>query len=654
MCGITGFLGGAPMGADACSDLLERMAARIAHRGPDCSGVWFDLEPGVGLGHRRLSVVDLSPAGAQPMIAASERYVMVLNGEIYNHQALRADLNAQGHAPRWRGHSDTESLLAAIDAWGIDDAIERTVGMFAIAVWDRQRRELVLARDRLGEKPLYYGWQGSGGSRAFLFGSELKSLQAHPSFVGEIDRASVCLLLRHSYIPAPWSINNGIGKLLPGSILRVSAAGGEPVVRRYWNALDVARRALLAPLDCSPTEAVDELDRVLKRTISRQMVADVPLGAFLSGGIDSTTVVALMQSLSSRPVKTFTIGTDDARYDESEHAAAVAKHLGTEHTDLRVTASDALAVVPSLSSVYCEPFADSSQIPTLLVSRLARQQVTVALSGDGADELFGGYTRYRVTASMWRRLSRIPQPIRTAGAAALAAVSPATWDRLRAFIPGAREYAGFGDKMHKGAAAMDSHSADELFRRLVSTEQRPEDYVVGGREHATLFTQPQPELAAMEAVPKMMALDALGYLPDDIMAKVDRASMSVSLETRAPYLDHHVYEYAWRLPLNYKLRDGQTKWVLRRLTERYVPKALIERPKRGFSIPIDAWLRGPLKPWADSLLDPVALRRDGLLEAGPVQRLWAEHLGGGYNHSLSLWNILMIQEWMRGRGGRST
>ncbi|CAD5370705.1 Asparagine synthetase (glutamine-hydrolyzing) [Rubrivivax sp. A210] len=647
MCGITGFLGGAPMGAEACSQLLERMATRIAHRGPDSSGVWFDLEHRIGLGHRRLSVVDLSPAGAQPMVAASGRYTMVLNGEIYNHLEMRAELQALGQAPAWRGHSDTESLLAAIDAWGLDAAIERTVGMFALAVWDRQRRELALVRDRLGEKPLYYGWQGSGAGRTFLFGSELKALAAHPAFAGEIDRSSVCLLLRHSYIPAPWSINLGVSKLLPGSILRVTAAGAETPPRRYWNALEVARTASQQPLGVTPVEAVDGLEQVLRRSISGQMMADVPLGAFLSGGIDSTTVVALMQSLSSRPVRTFTIGSDDARYDESEHAAAVARHLGTDHTALRVTAADALATVPRLASAYCEPFADSSQIPTLLVSGLARQQVTVALSGDGADELFGGYTRYRVTASMWRRLSRIPRPLRRAAGAALGAVSPAGWDRLRAFIPGARHFAGFGDKVHKGAVAMDSPSADELFRRLVSTEQHPEAYVVGGREHPTLFSQPQAELAAMEAVPMMMALDAVGYLPDDIMAKVDRASMAVSLETRAPYLDHRVYEYAWRLPLDCKLRDGQTKWALRRLCERHVPRALLERPKRGFSIPIDAWLRGPLKPWADALLDPVALRRDGLLEPAPVQRLWSEHLSGTRNHSLSLWNLLMLQEWVR-------
>jgi asparagine synthase (glutamine-hydrolysing) len=654
MCGITGFLGGAPLQADACADLLTRMARRIAHRGPDDSGIWFDLEARVGLGHRRLSVVDLSAAGAQPMVSASARHVLILNGEIYNHHDLRADLEAQGRAPAWRGHSDTESLLAAIDAWGVDAAIERTVGMFAIAVWDRQRRELVLARDRLGEKPLYYGWQGSGEGRTFLFGSELKALREHPAFAAGIDRGSVGLLLRHSCIPAPWSIHEGIRKLEPGSILRVSAAGAEPVAHRYWDALSVARAGQASPLQATPEEAVDGLERVLRLAIGRQMVADVPLGAFLSGGIDSTTVVALMQSLSSRPVKTFTIGSDDVRYDESAHAAAVARHLGTEHTSLHVSAADALATVPRLATIYCEPFADSSQIPTLLVSRLARQHVTVALSGDGADELFAGYNRYRVTAALWRRLARLPVPLRAAAARALRALPPAAWDRLRGLIPGARGYTAFGDKVHKGAAALDSRDVNELFLRLVSTERDPLSLLAGGSEHATALSRPPSMLAGIDAVPTMMALDALVYLPDDIMAKVDRASMSVSLETRAPYLDHGVYAYAWSLPLECKLRDGQTKWVLRRLAERHVPRELIERPKSGFSIPIDAWLRGPLRAWAETLLDAAVLRRDGLLRPEPVRQLWIEHLSGRRNHAASLWNLLMFQEWMQQQARRPT
>jgi len=642
MCGLVGYLGGGVMdGVAGHEALLRRMGVAIAHRGPDDSGTWCDPAQEIGLGHRRLSIVDLSAAGHQPMTSPSGRFVLVFNGEIYNHLDLRRELGGLA----WRGHSDTETLLAGFDAWGVAETVRRAVGMFAFAAWDRETATLTLGRDRLGEKPLYYGWQGD----AFLFASELKALRPHPAFVGRIDRGALSLLLRHNCIPAPYSIFQGISKLPPGSLLTVSLAQREPRMWSFWSGAEVAESGVERPFSGDPGEAVDELERLLKDAVGRQMMADVPLGAFLSGGVDSSTVVALMQAQSDRRVRTFTIGFHEKGYNEAEHAKAVARHLGTDHTELYLTAEEALAVVPDLAGLYDEPFADSSQIPTFLVSRLARQHVTVALSGDAGDELFGGYNRYQLTARLWRSLSRMPAPLRRVAARGLAAPSPQAWDRAIGaagrWLPRGWRLANAGDKLHKAAGVLASESAQELYRGLTSHWRDPASVVVEGPEPPTLLHGRPPGLRGLDSVQRMMALDMVTYLPDDILAKVDRAAMGVSLETRVPFLDHRVVEFAWRLPLAYKLRDGQSKWALRQVLYRYVPKDLIERPKMGFAVPIDAWLRGPLREWAEGLLDEGRLRREGYFRPEPIRRLWAEHVSGQRNRSNQLWDVLMAQAW---------
>ena len=649
MCGLTGFLGG---GTEAAGNepLLRRMGEAIARRGPDDSGVWQDIDQRIGFSHRRLAIVDLSAAGHQPMASPGGRFIVVFNGEIYNHLDIRDELKRDGLNVPWRGHSDTETLLAGFDAWGIESTMQRANGMFALACWDRQTNTLLLAKDRLGEKPLYYGWQGQGAHRVFLFGSELKALRVHPAFSGEIDRGALSLLLRHNAIPAPYSIYKNISKLLPGTLLRVSLTQPEVMLETYWSGARVAMAGVENPF-CGPAErAVDELEVLLKDAVAKQMMADVPLGAFLSGGVDSSTVVALMQAQSSRPVKTFTIGFEETAYNEAAQAKAVAKHLGTDHTELYVTAEQAMAVIPKLASFYDEPFSDSSQIPTYLVSQLARQQVTVSLSGDAGDELFGGYNRYQVTDRLWGKLSRVPQSLRKLAASALTQVSPTAWTRMAGaadgFLPATLKFSNAGEKIHKGAGVLASTSADELYLGLVSHWDDPASVVVGGLEPPTLLTGNTPSLAGLGNVERMMALDMLTYLPDDILAKVDRASMAVSLESRVPFLDHRVVEFAWRLPLDFKLRDGQTKWALRQVLYRHVPQALIERPKMGFGVPIDSWLRGPLRPWAEALLDESRLKREGYFHPGPIRQKWHEHLFGQRNWQHQLWDVLMFQVWL--------
>ncbi|MFN3943464.1 MAG: asparagine synthase (glutamine-hydrolyzing) [Allosphingosinicella sp.] len=645
---MTGFLGGRwRTGEAGARGLVRAMAGAVHHRGPDGGGDWIDPDSAVALGHRRLAVLDLSPAGEQPMTSPSGRYVTVYNGEIYNHPELRAALEAEGKAPRWRGHSDTETMLTAIDAWGIEAALKRMVGMFAIALWDRSEKRLTLARDRFGEKPLYYGWQGSGEDAVFLFGSELKSLARHPAFRGEIDRRALTLYTRFSYVPAPHSIYAGISKLAPGTFLTLAAGEREPRIVPYWSLVEVAAAGVADPVRLGAEEACDELEALLMKAVRRQMISDVPLGAFLSGGVDSSTVVALMQAQSSRPVKTFTVGFHEGAYNEADHAAAVARHLGTDHTDLFMQPADALAVIPSLPAIYDEPFADASQIPTTLVSRLARQHVTVSLSGDAADELFAGYNRYRLTANHWRRLARVPRSLRRLTAAGLLSVSPSAWDRIAGRLPGASGLSLPGEKIHKGAGVLASRSADDLYHGLVSSWRDPASVVLGGSEPERDIP---PALQAFGDIERMMALDQLTYLPDDILTKVDRAAMSVSLETRVPFLDHEVVEYGWRLPLDYKLRGGETKWALRQILYRHVPRELIERPKMGFGIPIDDWLRGPLRPWAEALLDPDRLRQEGYFDPAPIRRVWDAHQSGQVNSQYLLWTILMFQSWLEARG----
>lgn len=642
MCGFAGFL--SLQAARWGEPILQRMADTVLRRGPDDAGYWLDAEAGIGLGHRRLAVVDVSLAGHQPMASGSGRYVIAFNGEVYNHLDLRQRV---GDGVAWRGHADTETLLAAFDVWGIDAALERCVGMFAFAVWDRQARTLTLGRDRLGEKPLYYGWQAD----TFLFGSELKALKAHPACRAEIDRNALALLMRHNYIPAPHSIYQGIRKLLPGTLLTVSLQQRDASPRRYWDARQTVTEGLAQPFSGSPEDAVTALDRLLKDTVAGQMIADVPLGAFLSGGVDSSAVVALMQAQSSRPVRTFTIGFNEAGFNEAVHAKAVARHLGTDHTELYVSAREALDVIPRLPGLYCEPFADSSQVPTFLISQLARRHVTVSLSGDGGDELFGGYSRYMLGQQLWGRLACVPLRLRVALAKMITCISPQQWDLLlpgpvRSLLPAGLAQVHMGDKLHKGAGVMTAHSAAALYRLLVSQWLQPEQLVRGGVEPLNVLTDPTQQPQAGEFVHQMMALDLLTYLPDDILAKVDRAAMGASLETRVPLLDHRVVEFAWSLPLNYKLRDGTSKWPLRQVLYKYVPRELIERPKMGFGIPIGTWLRGPLRDWAENLLNAARLQEEGYLDPVPIREKWAEHLSGRRNWQYHLWTVLMFQAWL--------
>lgn len=647
MCGFTGYFDFSTWGSsESASKTLRQMSDEIVARGPDDFGIWYDCDAGIGLAHRRLAILDLSPAGHQPMTSHTGRYVIAFNGEIYNHLDLRKQLEKVGSAPLWRGHSDTESLLAGFATWGIQATVDRCIGMFAFAVWDRECRVLTLGRDALGEKPLYYGWQGTGERACFLFGSDLKALKLHPSFSAEIDRGSLCLLMRHNYIPAPYSIYQGIHKLQPGCLLSVSRESPAPEVRAWWSATEAASRGIIQPFVGSPSEAVNTLKGLLRDAVSKQMMADVPLGAFLSGGIDSSTVVALMQSQSPRAVRTFSIGFHEKGYNEAEYANSIAKHLGTDHTELYITPDQALAVIPKLPSLYSEPFADSSQIPTFLVSQLARQHVTVSLSGDGGDELFCGYTRYQMTAGLWDKVSCVPRLLRRLTAMMITAVPPRAWDKLGSILP----MSHVGDRLHKGAMLLGSTSVDDLYRGMVSHWRDPANVVLMGSEPSTALTRACSELKDLDNVERMMALDMLSYLPDDILTKVDRAAMGVSLETRVPFLDRRVVEFAWSLPLNYKLHHGVSKWPLRQVLYEYVPRKLIERPKMGFGVPIDKWLRGPLRDWAESLLNESRLRQEGFFNPQPIRQKWSEHLSGQRNWQYHLWDVLMFQAWLETEG----
>ena len=655
MCGLTGIFRPAPRAGAPVGPLAERMSAALVHRGPDDADVWVDEAAGVALAHRRLSILDLSPTGHQPMTSASGRFVVIFNGEIYNHLELRRELGggplASGAAGvevgrGWHGRSDTETLLAAFEAWGVEKALQRAIGMFAFALWDRETRTLTLARDRLGEKPMYYGWLGP----SFVFGSELKALRAHPAFEGVVDRGALALFLRHNYVPAPYSIYKDVWKLPPATILTVTGQTREPRLSGYWSARAVAETGAAAPIETSDAEAVSALEELLNDAVAGQMVADVSLGAFLSGGIDSSTVVALMQSQSDRPVKSFTIGFQESGYDEGTHARAVAHHLGTDHTGLYVTPAEARAVIPRLPQIYDEPFADSSQIPTFLVSQLARRHVTVALSGDGGDELFGGYNRYLWAAAMWRRTRRIPNGLRRAAGGLLGSVAPTTWTgmfrRGAALVPERYRFAEAGDKLHKLAEILALERPEEIYRDLVSHWTSRDGVVRGGVEAPTPLTDACEWARLPDFERRMMYLDLVTYLPDDILVKVDRAAMSVSLETRAPLLDPRVVEFAWRLPLPQKIRQGQGKWLLRQLLYRHVPRDLVERPKMGFAVPLGAWLRGPLRDWAEALLDERRLKAEGYLHPGPIRQRWHEHLGGRRNRADELWSVLMFQAWL--------
>ena len=653
MCGIAGFLGGERFTLEEASSIARRMADAVAHRGPDDAGVWLDHEAGAALAYRRLAVIDPSPAGRQPMQSASGRSVIVFNGEIYNHLDLRRRLEAQcPDALPWRGHSDTETLLATIEYWGLEETLRAATGMFAFAFWDREDRTLCLARDRVGEKPLYYGWQNG----VFLFGSELKALAAHPAFEGDIDRDALTLLLRHGYIASPWSIYKGVRKLPAGTYVRMAAgasrepAGELPELRRYWSLRDVVTAGQAQPFEGGPENAVETLHDLLLRAVRGQMTADVPLGAFLSGGIDSSTIVSLMQAQSGRPVRTFSIGFDESEYNEAEHAKAVAGHLRTEHTELYVSAREALDVIPRLPDLFDEPFADSSQIPTFLVAGMARRHVTVALSGDGGDELFGGYGYYVSTPRLWRWLSNMPAPLRRFGARAIMAFlapGPSSLPgRILRRLPMGHGRHWTQAKAHKLARLADCGTLEELHWRRLSHWPDPSAIVHGASEPGTVLNESASWPDASEFAERLMAVDSLSYLPDDLFVKVDRAAMGVSLETRAPFLDHYVMEFVWRLPLSFRIRNARSKWVLRQVLYKYVPMRLVERPKAGFSIPLASWLRGPLRDWAEALLDTRRLQADGFFDPRPIRRKWHEFLNAHGQWEPHLWNILMFQAWL--------
>jgi asparagine synthase (glutamine-hydrolysing) len=645
MCGIAGFWSPTLSAAER-RDAVRQMTLRLEHRGPDADGHWVPADTPIALGHRRLSILDLSAAGAQPMWSANGRYVISFNGEIYNFRELRDRLGKLGAT--FRGSSDTEVLLAAFEAWGVVAALREATGMFALAVWDVREQELLLARDRIGEKPLYYGVSGD----SLLFGSELKALRAHPHFAGETEPGAVALLVRFGYVPAPYSIYRGIGKVAPGTVLCFRPRDGlVPSVTPFWSTLTIGRAGIARPSRKSDTELIDELDVLLKRAVADQMVSDVPLGAFLSGGIDSTTVVAMMQAQSRRPVRTFSIGFFDPKFEEARHARAVAAHLRTIHTEHYLSAEESMRVIDLLPSMFDEPFADWSQIPTYLVSTLARDAVTVAITGDGGDELFGGYDRYVGLNTLWRRLRVVPRPVRQLLARQIDAVdrfdarrwNPDAW--RGGHSASARRAHRLVVKSRKLARLLRCEWREDLYQELLASWFDSTRLVPGAPVLPTALSDVANLMPAATFAQQMMHLDLMFYLPDDVLAKVDRASMAVSLETRTPFLDHRVVEFAAALPLRMKLRQKQSKWILRRLLDRYVPRKFVERPKMGFGVPLHDWLRGPLRDWAEAKLEPARLARRDVFDPVEVRHVWEEHLRGYSNNVATLWPVLMYDSW---------
>lgn len=639
MCGFVGIFADSPS-----FDLpfFYKMTDNLMHRGPDDSAVWVDKEAGLAFGHRRLSILDLSPAGHQPRISPCSRYVLVYNGEIYNHQQLRQQLEAEGGAFAWRGHSDTETLLAALRYWGVGNTIGRLNGMFAFALWDCRKRSLFLARDRMGIKPLYYG-QHNG---VFLFGSELKALTAHPAWNGEIDRDALTLYLRHNCVPTPWSIYKGIFKLPPAHFVVIRDNGRDiSSPKCYWDLARIAEQGT-NQANKNAHELTAELDELLKDAVKKRMIADVPLGTFLSGGFDSTTVTALMQAQSDKPVRTFSIGVHTENTDEARYAKSVARYLGTDHTELYVTPEEAMDVIPSLPSIWDEPFSDSSQIPTFLVSQLARQYVTVSLSGDGGDELFAGYNRHIVGPEVWEKVQRLPLKLRKATGLGVGCLARHDLEGVRRYLPQRMAVPNLGDRLDKLAGALKAANGQAFYKDLASHWKDPGSLVLGGTEPATLLDRLEalPQLPGLRE--EMMYLDQMTYLPDDILTKVDRASMAVSLEARVPLLDHRVVEFAWRVPTEYKYREGQGKWLLRQVLNKYVPQELMDRPKMGFGVPIEHWLRGPLREWAEELLREKRLHEEGFFDPTPIRKMWHEHKSGKRRWQYHLWDVLMFQAWL--------
>ena len=652
MCGFAGVVDTeCATSADDLRACVRHMSFTLQHRGPDDEGDWVDPTCGVAFGFRRLAILDLTENGHQPMRSAGGRYTLMLNGEIYNFQELRSELLAHEPALRFRGHSDTEVLLTAFERWGVIESLPRFNGMFAIAAWDRDTQTLTLARDRFGEKPLYYGWAG----HTFLFGSELKAFRAHSAFAPAIDRDSVALHLRYNCIPSPKTIYQGIYKLPPAGY--ATLRDSDLRTGSYWSAADTIAESLSQPFAGSDEDAISMLDERLRRAVKMRMVSDVPLGAFLSGGIDSSTVVALMQAQSDRPVKTFTIGVEEAAYNEATDAGAVAAHLGTEHTELYVSHADVLNVIPRLAHIFDEPFADSSQIPTFLVSQLARQKVTVSLSGDGGDELFGGYNRHTWGRRIWSKIGWTPTALRKVIAAGIHSVSPTQWNGLFSglgpMLPRAMRQRTPGYKLHKLADVLPSRDEAVLYTLLTAHWSEPQEVVLGASDAVTTrsLARNWPDLGGFEQ--NSMLMDVLGYLPNDILVKLDRAAMAVSLEGRVPFLDPDVFAFAWRLPLGMKIRNGQGKWVMRRLLDKYLPRHLFERPKMGFGIPIESYLRGPLREWAEALLSERRIRDEGLLAPELIRARWAEHLSGRKDWQFHMWDVLMLQSWLDDNRGRT-
>ena len=649
MCGICGYVTKAPLGDIS---VIQAMNAAIIHRGPDDSGISYNPNEGIVLGHRRLAIVDLTPSGHQPMSSSSKRFEIVFNGEIYNYKELRYQLNnVKFENSSWHGCSDTEVLLACIDQWGITTALDKSIGMFAFALWDKKEKDLFLVRDRMGEKPLYYGWQNN----VFLFGSELKSLKAHPAFEGNIDRQSIAMQLNRSCIPAPYSIYEGIRKLPPGTYLKLNISkdnlvvGELPTPIPYWSLNDVINKGHSNLSYTSDADTIFSLDSLLRDSVKQQMKADVPLGAFLSGGVDSSLITALMQLQSRHPVQSFSIGFNEKSFNEAVYAKAVARHIGTVHTEIYITPQQVIDSISLLPSLYDEPFSDSSQIPTYLLSQITRKHVTVSLSGDAADELFGGYNRYIITEYLWNKISNIPFKLRHWIAYALSSISPDRWNmvlrRLGFLIPKKLSSTNLGDKIHKGARVLNCDSLDNLYLGLVS-HWDARTIMIGDIKPYPEFNAISESLSTVDGFERLMALDALSYLPNDILVKVDRAAMGVSLETRMPFLDHRVIEFSWNLPKSMKIRKNQSKWILRQVLYQYVPRELIDRPKMGFSLPIDSWLRGPLRDWGESLIDESRLRAEGFFKTKPIRKKWDEHLSGRRNWRYHLWNLLMFQAWL--------
>ena len=647
MCGIAGlFDPSSTRSAPTLVHLTETMTATLEHRGPDAVGFWADPASGISLGHRRLSVVGLGPEGDQPMASPGGRWVVTYNGEIYNHAAIRQRLVAEGCV--FRGGSDTEVLVTAVEQWGLLEALDACEGMFALALWDRQLHQLHLIRDRFGEKPLFYGWVG--GSLAFA--SELKALRTLPHFAADLDRDAVALFLRHNCIPAPHTIYRGVSKLLPGQLVTFgdgAGPGAAPTRRTYWSAREAIEQARRSPLTGSPDELADRLESVLSGAVAARMVADVPVGAFLSGGVDSSLVVALMQQQSVTKVRTFTVGFADRAFDESTEAAQVAAHLGTDHTPLMVSDSEALEVIPRLPEIWDEPFGDVSEIPMHLVSRLARRDVTVSLSGDGGDELFAGYNRHAWLERLWRRVSVLPAPVRRAAGTGLGRIPPGWVDgvaRTTTRLPARMQVRNPSSKVTKVGKVLAASDPAGAYLSLVSYWDDAEALVIGAGPTVSVASRPEEWPALDGITEQMMWLDLVGYLPDDILTKLDRAAMATSLETRVPFLDRGVFETAWRLPLSMKLHDGITKWLLRRVLLRHVPAELVERPKMGFGFPIGAMLRGPLRPWAEDLLGESRLVEQGVFDPGPIRQAWRQHLEGSRDLAHELWAVLAFQAWM--------